>query len=110
MTLKRLTVPVLQLIFEWEADPTKSDQQFAWAQATRNMKERQVAYGCVRSVSESAAGLGVAWDDDELTERYRPVCGSTVMALVWRGQVLSAGGAQLMADVIMAGLDVQGPE
>jgi hypothetical protein len=106
MTMRRLTVPALQLIFEWDDD----GQGFAWAQATRNVQERRAAYECVRSVSESAEGLGVAWQDDELTERYRPVCGMTVMALVWRGQVLSAGGAQALADVIMAGLDVQGAE
>lgn len=108
MTLRRLSVPTLHLIFEWNDAP--EERHFAWAQAVRNMTERRIAYECVRVVGESASRLGLDWVDEEMTERYRPVCGMTVMALVWRGEMQGEASAQRMADVILAGLDAAGSE
>jgi len=106
MTLRRMSVPAMHLIFEWEDD----GPEFAFAIACRGVEERQVAYGMVRGVSEAASRLGVEWQDLEMTERFRPVCGMTVMALVWRGEVLNGDGAERVAEVVSAGLGVQGAE
>lgn len=99
MTLRRLEVKEMQMIFEWD----DADNGFALAVACG---DRDVAYGIVRGIGETASRLGVVWEDMELTERYRPVCGMRIMALVWRGEVVSEGGVQELADVILRGLGV----
>lgn len=115
MTLRRIAVPALHLIFEWEDGEGVG---FALAVACRGEGgEREIAYAMVRAVSEAAGRLGVEWQDVEMTERYRPVCGmGRVMALVWRGEVLGGGGAESIARIVRGGLgvaevdDVQGAD
>jgi len=102
-----MSVPAMHLIFEWEDG---EGVEFAMAIACRNAEERSVAYGMVRGVGEAASRLGVEWQDLEMTERFRGVCGMRVMALVWRGEVLNGDGAERVAEVVSAGLGVQGAE
>jgi hypothetical protein len=96
----------LQMIFEWDEEP--GAEWVALAQACRTGEERDQAYerlvalhGVLREVCR------VDWVDLELMERVRPVCGERAMALVWRAEMRTDGGARVTAEAVAFGLGLE---
>lgn len=96
----------MRLVFEWD----EAGDEYALAMGCADPEGRNLAYGAVSSLGSAAERLGVELELEELTERYRAVCGVTGMALVWRGRVVGGGGAGDLAQVVLGGLGVQGPD
>jgi hypothetical protein len=95
---------VLSLVFEWDEEA----EWVALAQGCRSGAERDEAYerlvqlhGVLREVCR------VDWIDLELTERVRSVCGQRAMALVWRAEMRTDGGARACAEAVAFGLGLE---
>ena len=100
VAIQQLRADGIGLILEWDEDTEK----VALAQAARSGEERDQAYDRLIALQRAMRSQGVGWVDVELTERHRPVCGVRALALVWRAEMRSDGGARQVAEVVKWGL------
>lgn len=90
----------LRLVLEWDEDT----ETVAIAQGAVDETERDMAYERLIRLQGIMREQGMHWLDMELMERHRPVCGVRGMALVWRAEMRSDGGARKVAELVAMGL------
>lgn len=99
--IKRLDARDLEMIFEWDEE----EESVAFAQAARSAQEREVAYWRLIELHKYLRDVsGVDWVDTELSERHRRLCVGSGMALIWRAEMRTEGGARAVATAVATGL------
>ena len=106
--IRRMESRAMGLVFEW--DEESENVALAQLVATGQVARDQAYDRLIELHKVLGQVVGVEWLDTELTERRKAVCGVSALALVWRAQMRTQGGARACAEAVAYGLGMTAKE